>query len=228
MIRIIHYKNDSHKAARILKENERMLYQGNSFLIEKDNEGREYIPYENVLYVCTEVVLHPIDYMPETELYATKIIFKDHPSLDIKTSTIPYTYGLYFVTWKRHYYPYMRSTIQRELWIPVSNVISIEQTKLDPIKKKTTPKLNVTGKGQPAAKEQSSKSKENEPVEIILTLTSCEGCPYFLSEREYTADSWENLYIWKCKDQRNRRIGGMETFDPKPPIPVWCNKRAKK
>jgi len=221
MIRTIHYISDSSKAARILKKNEKVLYQGNSFLVEKDGEGREYIPYENVLYVCTEEALNQYSAWPSTELYKTKILFKGHPSLEIKAPSFPTVHGLYFISW-------ISGSVQRELWIPTTNVITIEQTKIDPKEKKTTPTLGTNKKGKTSMEEKSTKRIENEPVEIILSLTSCEGCPHFLSEREYTADSWENLYIWKCKDQRNRRIGGVETFDPKPPIPTWCKKRVKK
>lgn len=224
MIRTIHYISDSPKAARILKKNEKVLYKGNFFLVEKDGKGREYIPYENVLYVCTEEALNQYSVCfstPSTVLYKTKIMFKGHPSLEIKAPYISNVHGLYFICW-------ISNSVQRELWIPTTNVITIEQTKIDHKEKKTTPTLGTNKKGKTPVEEKSTKRIENEPVEIILSLTSCEGCPYFHSEREYTADSWENLYIWKCKDQRNRRIGGVETFDPKPPIPTWCKKRVKK
>lgn len=59
-----------------------------------------------------------------------------------------------------------------------------------------------------------------------VSLTSCKECAENSIERFYTADSFENVFTWKCKltKRENNLIAYDETFDHDHRIPDWCPK----
>ena len=63
---------------------------------------------------------------------------------------------------------------------------------------------------------------------VQVRITSCEKCPNFMSQRYYTADSFENVQEWKCaKFIGGKRITLQEWNDPIPKIPTWCPLRTQ-
>lgn len=57
---------------------------------------------------------------------------------------------------------------------------------------------------------------------VQITITSCEKCPSMANHRFYTADSFEHVMEWKCRDKDMQRIALHEWNDPVPAIPKWC------
>jgi hypothetical protein len=57
---------------------------------------------------------------------------------------------------------------------------------------------------------------------VKFTVKSCEKCPNVVSERVYTADSFENCYRYKCSASNYREIGILDTFEHFKHIPKWC------
>lgn len=58
-------------------------------------------------------------------------------------------------------------------------------------------------------------------MKIIIDIVDCSNCPYFKSERVYTADSFEMPFKWTCNKEKRVISEFVETFD-KTPIPDWC------
>lgn len=64
-------------------------------------------------------------------------------------------------------------------------------------------------------------------TKIQIEIKDCSECPFYTSERVYTADSFENIFKWICKKSHNRIISGyVDTWD-KVSIPDWCPCRIK-
>lgn len=57
---------------------------------------------------------------------------------------------------------------------------------------------------------------------VKLEIKSCKDCPNMKSDRHYTADSFENEFIWTCKASQGKLIAYMDWNDKLPPIPKWC------
>lgn len=62
-------------------------------------------------------------------------------------------------------------------------------------------------------------------MEIKIDIKNCEQCPYFYSERLYTADSFEIPFNWFCKKENNKKIAGYVEWGDTIPIPNWCPAR---
>jgi len=58
-------------------------------------------------------------------------------------------------------------------------------------------------------------------MKIAIKIKDCSECPNFQSKRVYTADSFENVFTWKCTPEKRIIRKYVETFD-KVPIPEWC------
>jgi hypothetical protein len=58
-------------------------------------------------------------------------------------------------------------------------------------------------------------------TEIKIKIKDCSECPFWESERVYTADSFEMPFKWTCKKAKRQIAGFVEAFD-KTPIPEWC------
>lgn len=61
-------------------------------------------------------------------------------------------------------------------------------------------------------------------MDIKIEIDNCSQCPFFKSNRVYTADSFEMVYRWQC-DHKNmdkpKTISGyVERNNPE--IPKWC------
>ena len=64
-------------------------------------------------------------------------------------------------------------------------------------------------------------------TEIKIKIKDCSECPFWTSERVYTADSFEMVFKWICKKSHGRIISGyVDTWD-KVAIPDWCSCRIK-
>jgi hypothetical protein len=64
-------------------------------------------------------------------------------------------------------------------------------------------------------------------MEIKINIKNCSECPFWESERVYTADSFEMVFKWICKKSHGRIISGyVDTWD-KVAIPDWCPCRIK-
>lgn len=59
-------------------------------------------------------------------------------------------------------------------------------------------------------------------TEIKITINSCQDCPFFKSEPQYTADSFERPEKWMCKKQHNKVIRNYVDWNDKVPVPDWC------
>ena len=60
---------------------------------------------------------------------------------------------------------------------------------------------------------------------IKFEIKDCSECPAHKPERVYTADSFEMVFDWFCRDKANKKVGQTETFDPNPKIPAWCPRK---
>lgn len=58
-------------------------------------------------------------------------------------------------------------------------------------------------------------------TEIKIKIKDCSECPFWKSERVYTADSFEMPFKWTCKKAK-RQIAGFVEWHDKTPIPEWC------
>lgn len=56
---------------------------------------------------------------------------------------------------------------------------------------------------------------------IKIEIENCSGCPFMVSKRVYTADSFEVPFEWKCK-KANKVISGFVEHNDKIKIPEWC------
>jgi len=63
-------------------------------------------------------------------------------------------------------------------------------------------------------------------AEIKLEIKSCQECPFFDSETQYTADSWERPEKWICKKEK-KTIANYVDWNDKVPIPEWCPIKVK-
>ena len=59
-----------------------------------------------------------------------------------------------------------------------------------------------------------------------IEINSCRECPYFSSEKVYTADSFEDVNKWIC-NKANLVISGYVEWTDKPSIPSWCPIKTK-
>jgi hypothetical protein len=59
-------------------------------------------------------------------------------------------------------------------------------------------------------------------TEIKLPIESCLDCPKLKTEKVYTADSWENVESWFCKEAEKFVAKYHEWPDKKPDVPPWC------
>jgi len=59
---------------------------------------------------------------------------------------------------------------------------------------------------------------------IKLKVKTCQQCPFFLSERAYTADSFEMCFNWFCNKEEKKKIRSYVDWneEDKVPIPEWC------
>jgi hypothetical protein len=62
---------------------------------------------------------------------------------------------------------------------------------------------------------------------VFLKIDRCDCCCHLKIDRVLTADSFENITQWKCMLSREIIDGYIDTFDPKPKIPRWCQLRRK-
>lgn len=58
--------------------------------------------------------------------------------------------------------------------------------------------------------------------EIKIKIKSCQDCPFFTSETQYTADSFERPEKWICKKKSNKVIRNYVDWNDKVPVPDWC------
>lgn len=58
-------------------------------------------------------------------------------------------------------------------------------------------------------------------MKIGIDIKDCSECPFWESERVYTADSFEMPYKWTCK-KANRQIAGFVEWHDEIAIPEWC------
>lgn len=55
-----------------------------------------------------------------------------------------------------------------------------------------------------------------------LEITSCDKCPHSKSERQYTADSFEFEFEWKCNKNEGKVISQYVDMGKSVTIPNWC------
>jgi len=53
-------------------------------------------------------------------------------------------------------------------------------------------------------------------------IKTCKECKNFKEERDYTSDSFEMCFRWKCKIENKDIRRFVEVFDNKQFIPDWC------
>ena len=59
-------------------------------------------------------------------------------------------------------------------------------------------------------------------TKIVVDIKNCSECPFWDSERVYTADSFEMPFKWMCKKSHKRVISGFVEWHDKVPVPEWC------
>lgn len=65
---------------------------------------------------------------------------------------------------------------------------------------------------------------------VYLKIENCQQCPNVSIDRQWTSDSFETCFIWKCKKNEMKIIAEYVDWNDKilPPIPNWCPLRTKK
>jgi len=59
-------------------------------------------------------------------------------------------------------------------------------------------------------------------TEVSIKIKCCDTCPHMRSQRFHTANYFEYVQEWICREHKNQRITLFEMFDDKPEIPEWC------
>ena len=66
---------------------------------------------------------------------------------------------------------------------------------------------------------------------VMIEIKSCSACSFLNVEPVYTADSFENVSKWICREtkrKKNKICGYLDWYDDDPDIPKWCPLRVKK